>query len=188
MCVQTFRFWVDALEPSQHFGKSLGIIFFLPGLNQYYAAIKCSDQGHNTVTVESLINNPLIASLTLYQLSHCALCPNFRVLIKENFTATAIVSWAGALFLHATDPFIDTITQAVCTCFTCPLLGYKQYKRISKTDRCSPNKCLLKKRCKLISLIVLMLYSGQNLSITKGNNFSIMQKRVMVLGHCISPH
>ena len=114
--------------------------------------------------------------------------PNFRVLIKENFTATAIVSWAGALFLHATDPFIDTITQAVCTCFTCPLLGYKQYKRISKTDRCSPNKCLLKNRCKLISLIVLMLYSGQNLSITKGNNFSIMQKRILVLGHCISPH
>ena len=41
---------------------------------------------------------------------------------------------------------------------------------------------------RVASLIVLMFCSGQNSSITKGNNFSIMQTRVMVLVHCISPH
>ena len=30
-----------------------------------------------------------------------------------------------------------------------------------------------------------MLFSGQNFSITKGNNSKVMQKRVMVLVHCI---
>ena len=63
-----------------------------------------------------------------------------------------------------------------------------EIKRIGKNDRCSPNKRLFDKGCRLISLIVLMFSSGQNSSITKVNNFWIMQKRVMVLVHCISPH
>ena len=41
---------------------------------------------------------------------------------------------------------------------------------------------------KLISLIEVMLCSGQNLSITKGNDSLIMQKRLMVLVHCTLPH
>ena len=39
-----------------------------------------------------------------------------------------------------------------------------------------------------VSVIVLMLCSGQNISIPKANNFYIMQKRVMVLVICTSPH
>ena len=44
-------------------------------------------------------------------------------------------------------------------------------KRISKTVGCYPNKCLYKKGCKLISLIVLMLTP------------KLCKKRVMVLVH-----
>ena len=33
-----------------------------------------------------------------------------------------------------------------------------------------------------------MFCSGQNSSITKGNNFLIMQKRVMIFVHCTSLH
>ena len=44
------------------------------------------------------------------------------------------------------------------------------------------------KGCKLIFLKVLVFCSGQNSSITKGNNFLIMLKRVMVHIHQISPH
>ena len=58
-----------------------------------------------------------------------------------------------------------------------------EIKRIGRNDRYS-----LDKGCKLISLIMLMLCSVQNSSITKGNNLKIMQKIVMVLVHCISPH
>ena len=46
-----------------------------------------------------------------------------------------------------------------------------EIKRIYSKDRCSPNIRLFNKGCKLISLIVLMLCSGQNSGITKGNNF-----------------
>ena len=42
--------------------------------------------------------------------------------------------------------------------------------------------------CKLISLIVLILCSGQNSSIAKGYYFLIMQNSVMVLVLCISSH
>ena len=47
---------------------------------------------------------------------------------------------------------------------------------------------LFKQGCKLISLIVLMLCSRQNLSIIKGNTSSIMQNSVMVIVHCTFPH
>ena len=61
---------------------------------------------------------------------------------------------------------------------------------IGRNDRCSPNIRLFDKGYKLIrvSLIVLIICSGQNINTQKGNNFYIMQKRVMVLVHCISPH
>ena len=46
-----------------------------------------------------------------------------------------------------------------------------EIKRIGRNDRRSPNIRLFDKDCKLISLKVLMLCSGQNSSITNGNNF-----------------
>ena len=61
-------------------------------------------------------------------------------------------------------------------------------KRIDRTDGCSQNKRLYKHGCNLASLIVIMLCSGQYLSITKGNNSKIVQNIVMVIVHCIFSH
>ena len=81
------------------------------------------------------------------------------------------------------------------------LLCHLRKTRESVTPmECFPNKCMFEKGCKLISLIVLMQVDFSNnvnamlwtkkkkISITKGNNSFIMQKRVMVLVHCTSPH
>ena len=68
-------------------------------------------------------------------------------------------------------------------------IAFKIDKRFGNTDGCSPNKRLLEKGCKLISQLMLMLCPGhKKISITKGNNSYIMQKRVMVLAHCTYPH
>ena len=63
----------DSLHPSQQFFSHVGTS--LPGLNQYEAVdkVSCSrTQPSDSTGCEARTNNPLIPSLTLYQLNHCA--------------------------------------------------------------------------------------------------------------------
>ena len=70
-----FLVWLNSLCLSQQSFSPVGT--GLPGLNQYQAAdtskVSCSRTQHsNSAGGEAQTSNPLIPSLTLYQLSHCA--------------------------------------------------------------------------------------------------------------------
>ena len=65
----------DVLYPSQQFFGHVRMIPCLPGINQYFAAVKvtCSRTQHNdSAGAEFRASKPSIPNLTLYQLSHCA--------------------------------------------------------------------------------------------------------------------
>ena len=68
-------FCFDALRPYQQFFSHTRMISCLQGLNQYKAAdkVSCSrTQLSDSTSGESQTSNPLIPSLMLYQLGHCA--------------------------------------------------------------------------------------------------------------------